>query len=204
MACFKNTDSHSDKERPFDLLDAMERPGRNIVMKRTASGHWSLEKLPPDVHLLYSVRHPLDTLTSRMPGSKTFYVSEFRWRAEYAALKILHRTQPSRKVTYIRYNDLVTTPDIVQKQIADALGLQIERPFSESEKIFSSSVAKYERDPALWASLCLLPLEFRQVIKEFCDEFGFELPEGYLSAVSPLQTEIRKLLSQQAKGRGKR
>jgi hypothetical protein len=144
----------------------------------------TLSELPPEINLIYAVRHPFDTLTSHHPNylpHRRFHVSERRWRNEYSALKRLRAKQPNRVIHYVRYCDLVASPDAVQKRLATALALEINLPFSESGVSFSmSSIGKYRRDKQLERYLWLLPNALRQEMKEFCHEFGYELPPGYL------------------------
>lgn len=183
MSCFRDTYSFT-QEKSFEYFEQINMPEQHIVLKRKHKSHEILHQLPTDIELIYSVRHPFDTLTSIHPDypDRKYYVPEKRWRAEYAGLKALRAAQPARNILYVRYVDLVATPDSVQQQIADRFGLQIALRFSETNpKIFTSSLDKYKNHPEMKHYLWSLPNEFRHELKEFCDEFGFELPQDYLS-----------------------
>ena len=116
------------KEANFDYFAQMDLNVANLLLKRDRKGHLTLPDLPADINLIYSVRHPFDTLTSHHPKfpHRRFYVSEKRWRTEYAALRELRARHPERTITYVRYCDLVTSPDAVQRHLANKLGLEIE------------------------------------------------------------------------------
>src|SRR3990167_10618248 len=109
----------------------IRRPPRSPLFPYTtlfrSDTHLSLHEIPSDIALIYSIRDPLDTLTSHHPDfpDRKFYVSMERWAAELAALRKLRASQPFRKITYVRYCDLVRESDIVQQRIATDLGLEI-------------------------------------------------------------------------------
>jgi len=192
---FKNTHAPKGKERRVEHFKKLDSTARNVVLKRQIHSHKTLADLPADVDLIYCVRHPFDTLTSHHPAfpHRRFYVSEERWRAEYAALKRLQAKQPDRKIYYVRYCDLVRSPDEVQKGLADSLELEIERPFSKCGVAISTrSVDKFRHDSRLERYLWQLPHAWRAEIKAFCDEFGFELPIGYVRPASPFGDGLRR------------
>ena len=197
MTTFKDTYLER-AERHFDYFSEIDSPERNVVLKRTRNSHQTLHALPENVGLIYSIRHPFDTLTSHHPRhpERNFYVSPKRWSAEYASLKAIQAEQPSRQIVYVRYCDLVGTPDSTQERIAEALGLEIGRTFSQSGiPISAKSVGKYRRDPAMQMYLNSLPHPFRLELKEYCGEFGYDLPEGYLTAGSAVAAEIEKIVA---------
>jgi hypothetical protein len=170
-------------ERHYDHFGLLDRPEKNIVLKRTRDTHVSLHEIPSDIALIYSIRDPLDTLTSHHPHfpDRKFYVSTERWSAELAALRKLRARQPSRTITYVRYCDLVRDSDLVQQRIASDLGLEIIWRFSQGKRILDKSLGKYYRDADARMYLDSLPAPFRRELKEYCDEFGYELPDEYVT-----------------------
>ena len=197
MPSFKDMNALTDAERHFSYFSEMSAIDGNVLLKRDLETYLTLPEMAPDINLIYAIRHPFDTLTSyhaRYPHRR-FYVSEQRWRGEYAALKELRVRQPKRTITYVRYCDLVTSPDAVQRYLATSLGLEIHYPFSElGTQFLTSSIKKYENDRELERYLWLLPHGLRQEIKEFCDEFGYELPPGYVRSPSLMGDSIRTFI----------
>jgi hypothetical protein len=186
MSSFKDTHVLTGEERHFSDFSKVGSTAANLALKRQRDTHLTLPDLPSEIELIYAVRHPFDTLTSYHPDypHRRFYVSERRWKDEYVALKRLRSKQPGRVIHYVRYCDLVTSPDAVQRSLANGLQLEINYPFSDSGvRFFTSSIAKYKRDRRLERYLWLLPNGLRQEMKEFCDEFGYELPLRYVQAV---------------------
>ena len=197
MPSFKGMHALTDAEWHFSDFSKINSSDGHVLLKRRIDSHHSLPDIPSDIDLIYAVRHPCDTLTSHHPDfpNRKFYVSEKRWRDEYASLKELRVKQPARTITYVRYCDLVTSPDEVQKHLATSLGLRNPLSISKSGTQFStSSIKKYENDPKLQRYLWLLPHGLRQEIKEFCNEFGYELPPGYVQSPSLIGDGIRTFL----------
>jgi Sulfotransferase family len=197
MSSFKRMQAFTDAERHFSDFKKIDSNDSNVLLKRRIDTHRSLSDMEPDIILIYAVRHPFDTLTSYHPAfpHRRFYVSEKRWRSEYAALKELRAKQPARTITYVRYCDLVTSPDEVQRQLAKSLRLEIDHPFSQTGVKFStSSIRKYEENAKLQSYLWLLPHGLREELKQFCDEFGYELPVGYVRPPSIIGDAIRRIL----------
>ena len=194
MSSFKDTFALTSEERHFSDLFNVESTAANLVLKRQRDTHLTLPDLPPEITLICAVRHPFDTLTSYHPDfpHRRFYVSEWRWRNEYAALKRLRANQPTRVIHYVRYCDL--SPDAVQRSLATGLQLEINHPFSESGVRFSvSSIGKYRRDARLKRYLWLLPSDLRQEISQFCDELGYQLPLGYVQPAWLLTDTARRI-----------
>jgi hypothetical protein len=196
MSSFKDTHAVTGEETHFSDFSKVEATAANLVLKRQRDTHLTLPDLSPEINLIYAVRHPFDTLTSHHPDfpHRKYYVSERRWKDEYAALKRLRAKQPTRVIHYVRYCDLVTSPDAVQRNLANSLHLEINCPFSESGVLFStSSIGKYQQDRRLERYLWLLPNDLRQEMKQFCDEFGYELPLGYVQPASLPTDTARRL-----------
>jgi hypothetical protein len=197
MSSFKDTHALTEEERHFSYFSNVKSTATNLVLKRQSDTHLTLSSLPPEINLIYAVRHPFDTLTSHHPEflpHRRFHVSERRWREEYAALKRLRAKQPTRVIHYVRYCDLVISPDEVQKTLATSLHLETNYPFSQAGVRFStSSIGKHQLDDRLERYLWLLPNEVRQEMKQFCDEFGYELPLGYVQPAWVPADSMRRL-----------
>ncbi len=188
MGSFADTYTHGgfsyDQEAGEGEFARLDRPEKHVVVKRVHSSHLTLPLLAADIALVYAVRHPLDVLTSSHPAFplRPYYVSEARWRAEYAGYRLLRAFQPDRRISVVRYEDMVGQPDDVQARLSRELGLEIARPFSDNAggvAISSASVEKWRRDPVLRDYLDTFDAPFREAIAMFCREFGYALPLRY-------------------------
>lgn len=173
-----------DEEAPESQFEALDRPEKHVVIKRIHKSHLTLPLLAADIALVYAVRHPFDVLTSAHPHSplRPYHVSGPRWRAEYAGYRLLRTLQPGRRISVVRYEDVVSGPDAVQARLAADLGLEIARRFSDNAagvEIRNNSVEKWRRDPALCDYLDTFDVPFLQAIATFCREFGYTLPLRY-------------------------
>jgi len=182
MAVFDDT-AVFPRERPVWHFQSMaDRPETTLVVKRTSECHRTLQFLPVDVDLVYCVRHPYDCLTSSHPQTlqlRPYHVTRDRWFAEYAALDRLRHTQPWRRVTFVRYEDLVISSNAVQDAIAGDLGLRFDGTFTDNRLgvgIRSVSVGKWLRRPELRRYLVGLDAAWQQSIARFCAEFGYLPP----------------------------
>lgn len=194
MNCFADVTTFSGENDPDDF-QKLNPSAAHVVLKRRRDSHRELPGLPPGIELIYMVRHPLEALTSKHPAHhRRFYVSERRWRSEYDSLKALRAAQPERRILYIRYDDLVTTPDIVQARIANNLNLQIVLPFSSSGvPISTASLHRYKEEPYRRLYVRLLPNDFKVEMKEFCELFGFQLPYNFVGPSSRIADSLRRL-----------
>lgn len=180
MACFQDTHVHL-AEADATQFARMEGAARTLVVKRTWDEHKRLPGLSPEIRLIYCVRHPYDVLTSSHPHSRhlrPYHVTRERWIAEYAALRQLRANQPQRSILYSRYEDMVADPDAMQQRLVAAFGLVPRIAFSEDEdnRVFASSVRKWEHNAAFRNYLASLPGSFIQELEPFCAEFGYDLP----------------------------
>ena len=181
MARFDDTYVHRS-EAHYRLLDGLEQPQANLVVKRTAGGYLDLADLPASIGLIYCVRHPFDVLTSSHPETKAlrpFHVTTDRWEAEHDGFMRLRQAQPERSILILRYEDLITEPDVAQQRIADAFGLVAAGLFSQdpNNPIRTSSLRKWESNEAFQGYLRQLPPQFLERVQGFCREFGYDLPE---------------------------
>ncbi|MEA5521282.1 hypothetical protein [Limnoraphis robusta] len=88
-----------------------------------------------DAAIIFMMRDPRDVLISEhgaKPG-EPWIKDPKRWIDNALLLK---KIQYHNRVVWVKYEDLVSQPNQVQKQIATTLGLEITRPFSEGWKHF--------------------------------------------------------------------
>lgn len=167
------------KEISTAHFDKME--GTHLVIKRVWDEHTRLHTLPSDIELIYCVRHPYDVLTSSHEETRhlrPYHVTLQRWTNEYEALMRLREKQPNRDIFYSRYEDMVADPDMTQRRLIDRFGLSPRMRFSEGpEKVFSTSLRKWERDEQLRSYLSGLPPPFVDLLRKFCEEFDYDLPQ---------------------------
>ncbi|WP_352928364.1 sulfotransferase [Mesorhizobium sp. M0938] len=180
MGCFADTFVHPPEAR-HAMLDMLDRPESNLVVKRASRSYAHLAKLPASTGLIYCVRHPFDVLTSSHPQTRTlrrFHVTAERWLAEYDALLQLKKAQPDRQVLYVRYEDMVGEPDVVQERIARSFGLAPRIRFSQdpANPIRETSIRKWERSAEFLTYLSSLPPAFLARVERFCGEFGYDMP----------------------------
>ncbi|TPM28792.1 sulfotransferase [Mesorhizobium sp. B2-3-4] len=180
MRCFDDIFVHPPEAR-YTMLDMLDRPESNLVVKRDARSFAHLAKLPAPVALIYCLRHPFDTLTSSHPQTRNerrFHVTPDRWLAEYDALTRLRNAQPHRRILFVRYEDMVGSPDTVQERIAQSFGLTPRIRFSEDKDnpIWVVSLRKWEKNEEFRTYLKALSPAFLARVERFCAEFGYDLP----------------------------
>lgn len=86
-----------------------------------------------DVRFVVTIRDPRAVLTSKHAkiSPREYYVPAERMRAMYDHWKW---ARSLKTATVVRYEDLVTYPDIVERALTRFLGWQVVRPFSEYEQ----------------------------------------------------------------------
>jgi Sulfotransferase family len=181
MDCFNDTFVYPPEAR-YPMLDMLDRPESNLVVKRASRSYASLAKLPAVIGLIYCVRHPFDVLTSSHPQTaklRRFHVTPERWLDEYDALVRLRKAQPHRQILYVRYEDLIGEPDAVQERIAPSFRLAPRIRFSEdpNNPIRATSLRKWERNEEFLTYLHGLPPAFLSRVERFCHEFGYDMPQ---------------------------
>jgi len=186
MGCFDDVYVHTG-EAPYRTLLELDRPEFNLVVKRTHECHKDIEHLPASVGLIYCVRHPFDVLTSSHPetvNERRFHVTTERWEAEYDGLIRLRKAQPKTAVFYLRYEELIAEPDIVQAKIVRSFGLSPVTLYSRDadNPIRATSLRKWERNEEFRTYLHGLPAAFLARVEGFCREFGYEMPADSLNA----------------------
>lgn len=81
---------------------------------------------------------------------------------------------------FVRYEDLVSDPDSVQRKISDMTGISVSTLFSEARKISTSSVEKFRSNPE-FAEYCRgIKEELKDDLLPFCDrfEYGCDIEEA--------------------------
>lgn len=144
-------------------------------------------------------------------NKQSYYISQMRWLSEYNSLNRLRARQPGRQICFIRYEDLVTDPDAVQERIAANLLLEVASLFSsvrakvgaraggnEGEGVRALGDQATERliqpvklhrwgdDADKMDYIASFETSFRRELAGFCDEFNYQLPDGFLRPDSRL------------------
>ncbi len=180
MWCFEDIFVHPPEAR-HTMLYLLDRQETNLVVKRDARSHEDLAKLSAAIGLIYCVRHPFDVLTSSHPQTRMerrFHVMPDRWLLEHNALLKLRKVQAGRDILYVRYEDMIGEPNLVQQRIARQFGLKPIIRFSEDPKnpIRATSIRKWEQNEEYLAYLQGLPPVFLARLRGFCNEFGYDMP----------------------------
>ncbi|MBI5932731.1 MAG: hypothetical protein HY867_03400 [Chloroflexi bacterium] len=189
MACFKDTFVLAEGpygESPVSRFHSLSREESNLVIKRTGETWKTLASLPENVGLIYCLRHPFDVLTSSHPATRhlrEFHISPQRWESEYLALKALRIAQPNRPIFFLKYERLIHDADAMQRELEERFQLVSKYRFSEDpfgNKPHTDSFEKWRNQPEFGAYFEGFSESFRIVLHDFCEEFGYSLPEGYV------------------------
>jgi hypothetical protein len=185
MECFRDT-AVLIEEVPYGRFARFLGPERTHVLKRDVVAQYTIDLIPSSISLLYIIRFPLDVLVSRHLRDD-FYIKPDHWRREIAMLRRIHK-----KVTVVRYEDLVSEPDKVQQWLAQNLGVEPQRPFSSFDEnlkvgnlvaramhgvrpVSARSVGRW-RDPDLQKYCKSIWPGIRDDVAWVCDTFGYEFP----------------------------
>ena len=142
MSTFKNV-SVLSKEVPVEYFGLVQSGRPALVLKRDAQAYETIEANPPQIFIIFIVRHPFDVLTSIHPQARRnrgrlYYVTPGRWLGETMALKwLVDSDRPRTKI--VRYEDLVSDPNKIQSEIAAFAELQLETPATEFYTTFKPS-----------------------------------------------------------------
>lgn len=116
VTCFA-FDRHYEHERRFHRVDAA--PGQTLISKwpKDTLNMPSVIDVVPNLHVIYLLRDPRDTICSRHGKDRSVFYSNIRlWREMQASARKLAGHD---RFLEIRYEDFVTDPDPVQRLIAD-------------------------------------------------------------------------------------
>ncbi len=132
ITCFK-VDKHYEHETRFNLVSG--KKGELVVTKRPKDTMYMPKLLndDPELFVIYLMRDPRDTICSRHSKRKSIFYSNIRlWRQmhDYAQQMSGHE-----RFLQVRYEDFVSNPDAVQKNIMDKFPwLEKTHEFSDYHK----------------------------------------------------------------------
>jgi hypothetical protein len=195
MATFKDA-SVLYKEIPVEYFGLLSSDHSAVVLKRTAKAYETIEAIPPQIIILFIVRHPFDVLTSHhaifsLISGRQYHVTPGRWLGETLALRWLIDSQrPCTKI--VRYEDLVTDPNRIQAEIGSFLEMEIETPADEYHKVFKpppeimrtmqglrppdvSSIGRWKSDPEAIAYLKSIQLRLSACLPWIEKTFGYHI-----------------------------
>jgi hypothetical protein len=190
MSTFKDTCVVA-KEVPIELFAQLTTTGQTLVLKRNNVAFERMSQMPARIKIAYAIRHPYDVLTSHNPMSaETYYIDIKRWLAEMAALRLA--LEIGRKdVCIVRYEDMVTDAERVQRKIGDELGLEagtsvedmatVFRPSDEAKsamhglrRIDTRSLHRYKDDPNKLAYLKTIKPQLGDTLDWVASRFGYD------------------------------
>ena len=152
------------QELPVEAFGLFATRTSRLLIKRHFLSYKTIQRIPPDVRIIYIVRHPYDVLTSHNPVTKRdYHIQPERWMEEIKALSLL-MASGREHLKVVRYEDLVSNPVHMQAELAAFLGAEIAMSPEEISpslklgestqiamhgvrKIDTNSVGKYHRDP---------------------------------------------------------
>jgi hypothetical protein len=198
MNCFEDTYVLAEGpygESPFTRFGNLRRPEKHLVIKRTGDSWKTLAALPGEIGLICCIRHPLDTLISTHPLSshlRKYHIIPGRWISEYRALQALRLAQPERKILFVKYEDLISNADLIQERIAARFGLTVRRSFTTADiPIHAGSIGRWTRKSDFQSYLYGLSDDTRRVIRDFCREFAYALPDDYAPGTPETRYKFR-------------
>ncbi len=190
MSTFKDTCVVA-KEVPIELFAQLTTTGQTLVLKRNNVAFERMSQMPARIKIAYAIRHPYDVLTSHNPMSaETYHIDIKRWLAEMAALRLA--LEIGRKdVCIVRYEDMVTDAERVQRKIGDELGLEagtsvedmatVFRPSDEAKsamhglrRIDTRSLHRYKDDPNKLAYLKTIKPQLGDTLDWVASRFGYD------------------------------
>jgi hypothetical protein len=179
------------KEVPVELFAKLTTSGHTLVLKRNNVSYQTISQLPNRIEIVYAIRHPYDVLTSNNPNSdRIYHIDVDRWLGEMAALRSV--LQAGRRITIVRYEDLVADADKVQRMLADELGLEVKTPAADLPLVFkaskqaekamhgvrridASSMHKYRSDPKKLAYLKSIRPQLNDSLNWAALTFGYDI-----------------------------
>jgi Sulfotransferase family len=190
----KNNSECALKHLIEPLREAREKKSRKIFIvsrDRETSLAMSVEMLRenPTIKVIWMLRNPLDILTSthaNKPGE--FYVEPERL---FQSFELYRQFRNEPQVLTVRYEDLVSNPNAVQRRIAESFHLEAIRDFTEAYEHFprfkenvralhsirpidSDSVDKWKKTPAHVEYLKKVLTNFPAIVP-LAHECGYEI-----------------------------
>jgi hypothetical protein len=134
MSCFEGVQMVAEESMSGRFL-RIEPRAPCIVLKRSSDAYGALAGAPPEIEIVYVVRHPFDVLTSAHTGRERYATPE-RWKAEMAAFRALIEARHAG-LHILPYEDMVLEPAATQQRMAQALDLRIRHPFARFDEVVS-------------------------------------------------------------------
>jgi Sulfotransferase family len=180
------------KEVPIEFFAQLSTTGKTLVLKRNNVAFERLWQMPARIKVVYAIRHPYDVLTSHNPTSaQTYHIDIKRWLAEIAALRLA--LEIGRKdFCIVRYEDMVTDAERVQRKIAEELGLEagtsvenlaiVFKPSDVAKsamhglrRIDTQSLHRYKDDPNKIAYLKSIKPRLGETLDWVASRFGYDI-----------------------------
>jgi hypothetical protein len=145
---FKDTELGPD-EVEVEHFASYSTQCANLVLKRGPKSYLRPTAPPPEVRLVYIIRHPFDVLTSHNSiNGRKYHLGPRRWCGEMEALWQLEGG--GRQITVVRYEDLVTDPVGVQARLARAFGLEISVGIEDLPSTFKPAPGTAKAMHGVW------------------------------------------------------
>lgn len=111
------------------------------IIKQSSNSYEFINEIPKSISIIYLVRHLLDVMSSTLSYRERVYrnyISPERWVLEAEALRSF-LAAGRRNVIVVRYEQLVTAPDVVQADVGSRFGLRAATSFSDFGESFRAS-----------------------------------------------------------------
>jgi hypothetical protein len=131
-----------DREHCVRTLAADPTPGW-VAAKRTphCADHLSADLAAvADIWIVDIVRDPRDVVTSRLAKWPGYYCDFPRWKRDVGAAGRLRGRH--LRLLHVRYEQLVTAGDAIQRGLADILGLRTRVPFSRFPAVVPADISE--------------------------------------------------------------
>ena len=165
----------------------------NHILKRDSKSFRTADRIPKSIGIVWIVRHPFDVMTSHNPGkaNRSFHINPDRWNGEMDALRrFIEHPRPNGIV--VKYEDLVSEPDLTLSRVAAIFGLEISGSACKSiththipadvrdtmnglRQISTNSVGRWRSDPDLVARVHNVVGPMRERLEWVSERFGYEV-----------------------------
>lgn len=197
------------------------RANTQVVIDKTPRYYWIIDdllRLLPDCHVIVLLRNPLAVLSSMVKTWSLRSLTNYRADLLEAPSRLANATEyDSRRITTVRYEQLVESPDSVLMELQARIGLDPvdglseyglapRRPFGDPAGIHQStsanrsSLEKWIQDASRDASMWRLLDDYRRLLgRDLTMRLGynFEQLEHTLRSVKPFGTSIAPSLTSQ-------
>ena len=156
-----------------------------------------------NVHIINLLRDPRDVLTSMhtLSAKDTYYVSTDKWKkTNYATNKILKQLKQYKNITTIRYEDVLSESQSVQKILYNDIGLSLRENIKEWSRLKDNleylggvgkmipylnklrnfdknSIGKWKNDEKklLYIEDLLQKSDIKEDLKEFMNKYNYQI-----------------------------